>query len=167
MSRGTPGPEVTHGTAPTRRPTWPAGRRGLALAAGALLGAAAGCGGGGEKLLPVRGKVTLDGQVLTVGAVSFRPDAARGNASKHVPTGPIAADGTYELITLKRQGAPPGWYKVVVFADANALKPGGTAHPLPPAWLTKPRYRDEKTTDLSVEVVEAPRAGAYDLKLTR
>src|SRR5262245_808535 len=86
-----------------------------ALLAGAVV-FAAGCGGGqGEKLAPVSGKVTLDGQPLTTGSVSFRPDTSRGNASPQQPQGTIDADGNYELsVPPARKGAPPGWYKVVV-----------------------------------------------------
>src|SRR4051812_13406743 len=73
-----------------------------------------------ESFLPVTGKVTLDGKPLTVGTVSFRPDVTRGNTSMHIPTGEIDAQGNYTLVTIRKNGAPPGWYKVLVFADANA-----------------------------------------------
>ncbi len=128
------------------------------------------CGCGreqGERFFPVAGTVQLDGKPLTIGVVSYRPDAERGNKSMHVPTGTIDAQGRYELITIKRKGAPPGWYRVLVFADANTLETGGIAvHPIPPRWLTHEKYTDPKTTDLSVEVVEQPAAGAYDLKVS-
>jgi hypothetical protein len=138
------------------------------LAASVLLWTASGCGSGGETFYPVTGTVQLAGAPLTVGAVSFRPDAARGNTSKHVPTGTIDAEGHFELYTVRRKGAPPGWYKVLVYADANTLQTGGIAiHPMPPRWMMHEKYIDEKTTDLSVEVVERPAAGAYDLQLDK
>jgi hypothetical protein len=139
----------------------------LAALGGALLWAVGGCGDTGEKFFPVAGKVTLANKPLPVGAVSFRPDAARGNHSKHIPTGAITAAGEYELITIQRKGAPAGWYKVLVFADANSLKPGTSAHPLPPVWLMNIKYTEEKTTDLFVEVVEHPGPGSYDLRLSK
>jgi hypothetical protein len=139
----------------------------ILLAGSVLLGPLGGCGGQGERFLPVAGKVSLDGKPLTVGTVSFRPDGSRGNASKHVPTGAIDAQGNYELITVKEKGAPRGWYKVVVFADANSLNPKTAAQPLPPRWLMNIKYTDDKTTDLVVEVVENPATGAYDLKLSK
>ena len=139
-----------------------------ALCAGACLWAGTGCGGhSGEKFVPVAGKVTLDGNTLSVGAVSFRPDASRGNASMHVPTGSIDSQGNYELITIGKKGAPPGWYRVLVFADANAVPTGSVPHPLPPRWMMNVKYTDEKTTDLFIEVVEDAQPGAYDLDLSK
>ncbi|HYT90418.1 MAG TPA: hypothetical protein VEL76_17060 [Gemmataceae bacterium] len=140
----------------------------LILGSTALPWGAFGCGGNeGEKFVPVIGKVTLDGQPLTVGAVSFRPDAARGNTSMHVPSGDIDRQGNYELVTVGKKGAPPGWYKVLVFADANTLPTGIAASPKPPQWMMNVKYTDPKTTDLSIEVVENPAAERYDLKLSK
>jgi hypothetical protein len=139
-----------------------------ALAAGALLWTASGCGGdSADKFVYVAGKVRLNGKALTVGVVSFRPDPSRGNMSRHVPTGTIDAEGNYELITVRKKGAPPGWYKVLVFADANTPPPGVPAHPQPPRWLTNGKYTDEQTTDLYLEVVENAAPGAYDLNVSK
>src|SRR4051794_919497 len=115
MNRITPrtGPPPQTRPAPSLR-SW-AGRCLLALGGAALLWAAGGCGPPGEKFYPVAGKVTLAGKPLKVGTVSFRPDASRGNTSKHIPTGAIDAAGNYELVTVGKKGAPPGWYKVLVF----------------------------------------------------
>src|SRR5437016_4916210 len=77
------------------------GRRLAAVTVGACFWVLAGCGPReDEKFVPVTGRVTLDGRPLSVGAVSFRPDGARGNASMHVPTGDIDAAGNYELVTV-------------------------------------------------------------------
>src|SRR5262249_14047953 len=98
----------------------------LRAAAGFGLGlcvwALAGCGdGSGLKVVPVAGKLTIDGQPLTTGSISFRPDAARGNRSQHHPTGTIDEEGRYQLFTAGKKGAPLGWYKVMVFAqESNA-----------------------------------------------
>jgi hypothetical protein len=131
------------------------------------LAAFAACGypGQGEKLVPVAGRVTVDGRPLTFGAVSFRPDPSRGNASRHHPTGTIDADGRFELYTTGEKGAPPGWYKVLVFADDNQA--GGPVHPAPPRWAVAAKYTGEQTTDLFVEVVEKPAPGAHDLRLSK
>jgi hypothetical protein len=138
----------------------------VALGAWALLWVVSGCGGNpGERFVPVAGKVRLNGKPLGVGAVSFRPDASRGNKSMHIPTGTIDAQGNYELVTVGKKGAPPGWYKVLVFADANTPPPGVPAHPIPPRWMTAVKYTDEQTTDLFLEVVENPETGAYDLNV--
>jgi hypothetical protein len=96
--------------------------------------------------------------------VSFRPDAARGNASGHHPTGEIV-NGTFELYTARQKGAPPGWYKVLVFSDENSTQ--GGLRPVMPRWATHAKYTSEQTTDLFVEVVEKPAPEAYDLHLSR
>ncbi len=110
------------------------------------------------------GKITVHGKPLTTGAVSFRPDASRGNSSQHHPTGAIDAAGNYELFTVGRRGAPPGWYKVLVFADENQV-PGESSRPAMPRWLVHVKYTSEQTTDLAVEVVARPAPQKYDLKL--
>jgi hypothetical protein len=126
--------------------------------------AAAGCAPRGERLLPVAGAARVNGAPLAAGSVSFRPDAARGNATQHHPTGEIV-NGAFELHTAGRKGAPPGWYKVLVFSDENRQQ--GPLHPVKPRWATDVKYTSEQTTDLFVEVVEKPAPGAYDLQLSR
>jgi hypothetical protein len=139
----------------------------LALGSAALV-LASGCGNSqGERFVPVAGKVRLDGELLTIGTVQYRPDASRGNTSMHVPIGTIQPDGSYKLETVGREGAPLGWYKVVVFADANASPKPGASRPLPPRWLTNVKYTDPKTTDLAREVVEEPAAEVYDLNVSK
>jgi hypothetical protein len=127
--------------------------------------AACGCSGPVEKFVPVAGTVQVNGVPLTAGSVSFRPDPARGNTSQHHPTGPIGPDGSFELSTLGRKGAPLGWYKVLIFADEN--QKNGPVHPVMPRWATDVKYTSEQTTDLFVEVVEQPPAGAYDFQVSR
>jgi hypothetical protein len=136
------------------------------LGAVCLCAALSGCGPeSGEQLVPVAGRVTLNGQPLTTGTVSFRPDSARDNASLHHPTGAIDEQGNYSLSVVRKKGAPLGWYKVLVFADAN-VQQGAAAHPLMPRWLVPAKYLSEKTTPLSIEVVASPRENAYDLPLS-
>jgi hypothetical protein len=137
----------------------------LLLVLGALLSTVAGCSQPGEKLLPVSGRITVDGRPLTFGSVAFRPDASRGNTTQHHPIGQIDSAGNYVLYTLRQKGAPPGWYKVLVFADEN--NQGGATHPVPPRWATHARYTREETTDIFVEVVDNPPSGAYDLRSSR
>ena len=129
----------------------------------ALCGLAAGCAESGPLLIPVRGTVTLTGRRLTAGYVSYRADAGQGNQTLHIPTGQISAEGRYELFTNGRAGAPPGWYKVLVFADENQRQ--GAVHPLRPKWLTDEKYTQEETTDLRVEVKTPAAETAYDLQL--
>jgi hypothetical protein len=130
---------------------------------------AAGCAEKGQgRLHPVSGKVTLDAKPLTTGSVSFRPDPARGNNTQHMPTGVIDSEGNYKLTTANRPGAPPGWYKVLVIvqdlgAAAGAGKQGSSAKAKS---LLPRRYLEPEKTPLSIEVVEKPEPGAYDLSLS-
>jgi hypothetical protein len=141
--------------------TPPSGRRltrAAALALGLFL--VAGCDGGG--LQTVKGKVTVDGAPLTSGSVRFVPDAAKGNKSKDEPAGEIGSDGTYTLSTNGKPGAPPGWYKVTV----NATSVPDSSNPFGGKALVAPRFNSPESSQLSVEVVSSPKAGAYDLTVS-
>jgi hypothetical protein len=129
-----------------------------------------GCGddSGVGKTYPVEGKVTVDGVPLAVESTTilFKPDAARGNTSTFEPVGTVDDAGNYLMETRGKRGAPPGWYKVIVTALADTPKHPRTAARRPVAQsLVSPRYGQAQTTDLSVEVVEKPAPGAYDLRL--
>jgi hypothetical protein len=153
----------------------PRPRRGRSWPWGALLGAllAAGCGdaSGVGATYPVSGTVTISGEPLVAetAMLLFKPDASRGNLSPFEPAGTLDAQGRYALSTNGKKGAPPGWYKVVVTAtttEAGLPKGQRRARPRPKS-LVPAKYGQATTTDLAVEVVEAPAPGAYDLKLTR
>ena len=142
-----------------------------ALLLGGLL---SGCGddSGVGRTVPVIGKVTIDDTPLTAKStvVLFKPDASKGNSSPFEPVGTVDADGNYTLKTKKKNGAPPGWYKVVLTAheDASPQHPK-TPHDGRPITrsLVPAKYGREATSGLSIEVVESPLPGAYDLKLTK
>lgn len=140
-------------------------RSGRPASAAALVGLLilAGCGGGGEKLIPVEGKVTVDGQPLTTGTVIFHPDTAKGNATMHEPRGELDQTGTYKIaVGTTTTGAPPGWYKVYVYA---AVKTNPQDPYSPEKWLVDPKYGDAATSGLAVEVKDGAPSGHYDLKL--
>jgi hypothetical protein len=134
---------------------------------------ASGCGdnSGVGLTFPVAGKVTIGDTPLTAAStmVLFKPDASRGNTSPFEPAGTVDADGNYVLMTRGKQGAPPGWYKVVVSAREEAA----TVHPKDPRHrpaaksLVPRKYGLETSSNLSIEVVKNPPRGAYDLKLTK
>ncbi len=129
---------------------------------------AAGCDRGGETLVPVEGKVTIAGEPLTAGAVSFRPDRNAGNSSLHHPTGPIDAEGNYRLFVGQRAGAPPGSYQVVVFANEPAEDEQGAVHPGMPKTLIDRRYNAPETTPLSAKVqLDAETQFDFDLEPAR
>jgi len=136
------------------------------VAAG-LGAAASGCGSGEDRLVPVEGVVTLDGKPLTVGGVAFKPDATKGNKTQHQPVGELDENGRYTLTTTNRPGAPPGWYKVLVFSSEQMKDSLRGGAPTDPKWVTDRKYTAEATTPLSVEVVEGAKDRAYDLKVTK
>jgi hypothetical protein len=124
-----------------------------------LLLLTAGCGG--LKVVPVSGTALLDGKPLTGFVVTFNPDKEKGYSGPMDLdcSGRIGPDGSFSLRTDDRfkvyKGAPTGWYKVTIWSPDDK--------PLP----VNKRYTDIKKTDLSIEVVEHPSPGAYDLKFTK
>ena len=77
----------------------------LGLAA-ALVCLFVGCGkDSGDQLFPVSGKVSYKAQPLTTGTVILVADAAKGNATKHEPRGPIDDQGNYQVSTAGKPGA--------------------------------------------------------------
>jgi hypothetical protein len=114
------------------------------------------------KLLPVMGKVLIDGQPLTLGQVIFQPDAEKGNTLKHEPRAPIDGQGNYVAATTGKKGVPPGWYKVTLIAT----EPFDKDRPyVIPKSLIPLRYSDPNTSELAIQVVENAVPGAYDLSL--
>jgi hypothetical protein len=129
-----------------------------------LLLFASGCShsAGEARLLPVTGRVTVAGNPLTTGTVSFLPDTSRGNTSGVAPGGEIQPDGSYTLFSAGRKGAPAGFYRVIV----SAAEPVDPNNPLAPRRsFVNVRYNSVETSNLQVEVTETPVPGAYDLPL--
>jgi hypothetical protein len=120
----------------------------LPAAAVAALTLVAGCGGGGS----VSGTVTLDGQPLTSGTVTFHP-----SGSGPVAIGSIGSDGRYVLAIGNDRTIPPGEYVVTVEAtEAVTSEPtptkGPPAPPKPPRRITPAKYADVSTSDLRFTV---------------
>jgi hypothetical protein len=115
----------------------------------------------GIRRIPVSGTVTLDDKPLQGGVLSFQADESKGNSVRASCTGPVK-DGRYTLVTsaVTRQdtgsGAPLGWYKVILLNDL----------PGTPIINVHSKYLSPETTPLSIEIVENPQPGAYDIKLT-
>ena len=123
-----------------------------------------GCSTGKEEWVRVEGLVTVNGQPLPSGTIVFHPDASRGNTSKREPRGTIGRGepGRYRLTTDGRDGAPPGWYQVTVFALQPITRENSQR---PPEWLADPKYADVGTSGLAVAVRKDAGGGAYDLDL--
>jgi hypothetical protein len=123
------------------------------------------------KTVPVKGRVTINDEPLSAesATVLFKPDKSKGNASPFEPTGKVEKDGSYSLVTKGKRGAPPGWYRVIVTATDSRPEPAKDpkrGHPHPRS-LVPAKYGQEKTSNLSIEVVESPAQGSYDLKLNK
>jgi hypothetical protein len=117
-----------------------------------------------ERLYPVEGTVTIDGEPLHGGRrsyVVYQPDRSKGNDSPHEPKSTIDADGHYRLATVAKDGARSGWYKVRV----DAAEVVDMANPYVTKWLVAKKYIDFGTSGLEMEVTEKPAAGAYDLRV--
>lgn len=127
-----------------------------------VFGAGSGCTS--EKLpplYPVEGTVTVDGKPLKSGHVSLTTSSTEHKIG--LSTSEIGEDGSYVIYTSDKEGAPLGKYKVTV-TPQTMMTPGTD----PKAMTTISRvYSDATQTPLTIEVVEHPSAGAYDLKLKK
>jgi hypothetical protein len=119
----------------------------------------AGCG---PRYVPVSGTVTLDGKPLQGGVIRFTPDTSKGNTAHVSCTGPVQ-DGHYTLRTIgvtkadTGSGAALGWYKVSLFTNL----------PGQPRIEVNSKYTSVEKTPLSIEVVDNPEPGHYDIKLDK
>lgn len=120
---------------------------------------AAGCGSD-SRLYPVVGRVTINGERLTSGSVQL----VALDGANYGPVGDIAADGTYRLVTLDKEGAPLGRYKVLV----QSVEPSNPNDPYSiPRSLIPEAYNKAEETALEMEVVSSPGPDAYDITLVK
>jgi hypothetical protein len=118
-------------------------------------------------MVPVSGQVLVNGKPLHLPGNAFArlwfyPDAAKGNPCPQIAIGDVDADGYYTLSVRGQEGAPLGWYKVLVIATEHV----DPDHPSKLRRLFVPKkYGDTATSGLCVQVVRVPQEGAYDLKL--
>ncbi len=115
-------------------------------------------------LHPVAGRVMVDGKPLHKGDVVFVPDAEKGNTFLQFGMGKLNPDGTYTATTIHKEGVKPGWYRVMILATENEPQESLSWVPI---WLVPTKYTKPETTDLTVEVVPNPPAGAYDFSIQR
>jgi hypothetical protein len=115
------------------------------------------------KRVKVEGVVSVDGNPLPNGSLSFRALEDKGNTQKHEPYAIIEADGRYRIYTLGKEGCAPGWYRVVVESTVPLPegKMGNTESRI------DQKYNDAKRSDIDIEVVEKPAPGQYDIKLKK
>jgi hypothetical protein len=116
----------------------------LMLAAGV-----AGCGGTYDAT--ASGIVTLDGNVVPRGTVSFHPVAGGPPPLAH-----ISPSGEYEVRTGREAGLPVGEYQVTVTAsEPPAVKQTATGAPPPPGKPITPAWYASKDSSGLKVVVES------------
>ncbi len=122
------------------------------VALGLLICALSGCGGG-----TVSGQVTLDGQPLTKGDISFAPTSAGPAAA-----GQINSSGNYTLRVGTNTSIPPGSYRVTIMAVEPVAPTPEHLEPLPKL-LTPARYNNADSSGFTADV----KAGAnkFDFNL--
>jgi hypothetical protein len=121
--------------------------------------------GCGPKRVPAGGKVELDGKPLEGGILYFNPDTSKGNTARIMGSSPVK-NGHFDLRTdgIERSdggpGIPLGWYKVSVRVNQAGEPP---RFPGPAVVDIDPIYLSHEKTPISIEIVENPAEGAYDI----
>ena len=127
----------------------------------------AGCGSRHPDVVPVAGRVMIDGNAVKSGRVMFYPEKGRA------ATGPIQSDGSYVLTTYASEdGALLGSHKVTIQATELIGPP-----PPPPEeeykvrdkipvvkWIVPQKYADPTTSDLTAEVKSQKNQIDFSLK---
>jgi hypothetical protein len=114
------------------------------LAVGLLLVGTTGCGPSGPNVVPVSGKVLIDGKPLTYGYVRFLPSGGRASDAE------IKSDGTFELrYSGDQKGALVGEHRVEIAASQ-------TLSPTKVKWHAPKKYASIGTSGLTYKV-EGPK----------
>lgn len=109
----------------------------------------------------ISGKVTFQGRPVTEGLVLF------SNARKGIHmTAPLKADGAYEVLTAKGAGLPLETYQVCVTPPLPQVVTGASEEPseVKPYPNIPPRYRDPKTSGLTLTVASADNRFDIDMR---
>jgi hypothetical protein len=126
--------------------------------------ACSGCEKKGLQVVPVHGRVTMKGQPLTHGDVSFNPLTKSDKTPFKIATGRINPDGTYSLSTLaKDDGAMPGEYAVTIIY-AEKRKSSDPLEYAPPL-LTPEKYVKAEATPLRASVPAGSSPMTLDFKI--
>lgn len=117
-----------------------------------------GCGGGSESY--VSGKVTLDGNPVGPGRVTFI-----SNSQDKTPSfGGLDTNGNYKLYTDKKLGLPAGEYLASVVALEVPDTDPNERQMTPSKSLIPAKYNSSKTSLLSYEVKKG--SNRIDIQLT-
>lgn len=108
----------------------------------------------------VSGAVTVDGEPLRVGMVTFHPESGPMAAAE------IQSDGSYQVRTGSRTGLVPGPYVVTVVAAEGDMPPPTAQNPHPQVIsFVAPRYASPVTSGLSYAI--KPGKNVVNLSLTK
>jgi hypothetical protein len=142
--------------------------------AAVILGNVSGCSSddGIGTRYPVNGKVTLKGEPVAKGTVTFTPTDQGGGRTA---TGDLQSDGSYTLTTATpRDGALPGKYRIAISAveidrSVTKNKTGGMYRvdllaKAPRKVLVPLKYGDPNASGLTAEV--KPQTNRLDFDLT-
>jgi hypothetical protein len=121
--------------------------RWMVVLGGLLLATVAGCGGTYNS--SVDGTVTLDGNPVPRGTVTYHPTAPGPGAYARVEE-----DGSYTVRTGREEGLPAGEYQVTVIASEPPAVSQSAGGGPPPAGkpITPPWYRAKESSGLKFTV---------------
>ena len=125
----------------------------IVLALGTL-SSCPGCSGDKATMAEVKGKVTLDGKPLTIGAVSFIPETTKGTTGP-MSGGAISPQGEFTLMGANGQkGAVIGFHKITVHPPlVGGSSPTGAAPvAAAPTAVIPIKYSNISSTDLTQEI---------------
>lgn len=114
--------------------------------------AMSGCGDGRPARVPITGRVTIEGQSLNYGSISFKPKAGGRAGGGAIEEGGVFSITMYTV----NDGLPPGKYDVAISAiqpiDEDSQR-----------WLAPQRYADFKTSGLFADINEEGNPLEFDL----
>lgn len=123
----------------------------LAGAVGLLLHA--GCSDSGPRLVKVRGRVTYQGEPVTLGTVMFAATETGGGTFTRPGIGMIEEDGSYVMNAVAgRKGVVPGEYKVAIRSYTGSFMENNVVYIVPE------KYFRPETSGLTASIPQGARA---------
>ena len=152
---------IVRGVTHCRESLVPLGLTGALL----VLAAAAGCGGK-RTIVPVSGRVTLEGAAVAQVRIAFMPtESGEGSPIRPASSG-LDSDGRYKLSTFEPgDGAIPGEYDVVIVSITSG--PTMQNPTAPEVWGIPRHYGRPGQSGLSVTVPDQRAAVTFDFDLKR
>lgn len=122
----------------------------------------------GPPLVPIAGRVTLDGSPVTPGIVSFFDAGLQGISAT------LDADGRYRVQTTRGDGLPAGEYRVTVTPiepapdhDRPSMAHEAFLPRKPPRSTVPARYLSVETSPLRVSIAADAADVHFDMPLTK